>query len=136
MSKSETAPATILVVDDYPGWLARVRSMLQAVPEWKIIFEAADGQEGVRKAAELHPDIVLLDIGLPHLNGIEAAKQIRQDSPESKVIFVTTNSIPDIKTAAMETGAVAYVLKQNAATELIAAIAAALHDCPLELSAV
>ena len=134
--KGETVPARILVVDDSSPWRARVRSILQKVPEWEIIFEATDGLEAVQKAAELRPDIVLLDIGLPHLNGIEAARGIRQESPESQVIFVTTNSSPDVKRAALETGAVAYLAKQDASGELIPAIARALHDCPMELSAV
>jgi DNA-binding NarL/FixJ family response regulator len=103
---------------------------LEAVPEWKIVFEASDGAEALEKAAELLPDIVLLDIGLPRLNGIEAAKQIQQNSPDSKIIFVTCDGDRDVRKSAMETGAEGYVLKADAVRELVPAIAAALHDSP------
>ena len=133
-SEGASREIRILVAEDFLEWRIRIRSILQAVPEWKIVFEASDGAEAVEKAAELRPDIVVLDVALPRLNGIEVAKRIRQDSPESKVIFFTTNNIPGIETAALAMGAAAYVQKKNASTELIPAIALALHDCPLELT--
>jgi len=76
----------IVVADDYAEWRVRVRSMLQAQPEWEVIGEACDGVEVVQRAMELRPDIVLLDIGMPIMNGIEAAKRIRQTSPASRII--------------------------------------------------
>ena len=82
----------ILVVDDFKDWLRQVRLLLQPRPKSHVIAEASDGLEAVQKAEDLKPDLILLDIGLPKLNGIEAARQIRQRSPSSKIIFLSQNS--------------------------------------------
>jgi len=89
--------------------------------------EAADGLEAVQKASELKPDLILLDIGLPGLNGIEAAKQIRQAVPGAKILFLTLNSDPDVARVALDTNAKGYVLKADAGSELWPAIEAVLH---------
>jgi DNA-binding NarL/FixJ family response regulator len=132
-NESETASEEIhiLIAEDFLEWRIRIRSILKAVAEWKVVFEARDGTEAVEKAAELLPDIVLLDVGLPRLSGIEAAKRIRQVSPDSKIIFVTTNGDRDVREAAIEIGAEGYVLKADAERNLMPTIADALHDCPL-----
>jgi len=122
------ALARILIVDDSPGWRARVREILAAHPEWEIISEAADGQEAVREARELQPDIVVLDIGMPRLNGIEAAKMIRQKSPKSRIVFLTVNNDSEVVKAALDVGQTAYVPKANAATQLCEAVAASLRE--------
>jgi|SRR6516165_6460310 DNA-binding NarL/FixJ family response regulator len=122
------SPLRILVVDDFAEWRGRVRSMLQAQPEWQVIGEACDGLEAVQRTQELHPDIVVLDIGMPKLGGIEAAKRIRRDSPSSRIIFVTQENDADIRSAALATGAEAYLVKANAASELLPAIDAALGN--------
>src|SRR5262249_42960088 len=90
-------------------WRAQVRKILQAYPEGQV-NETCDGREAVQNA-QLHPDIVLLDIGMPILNGLEAAKKIREDTPTSKLIFLTTNSDGDLKTTSLATRAEAYLLK-------------------------
>ena len=95
----------ILIVDDFEDWRRQVHSLLQARPEWQVIAEASDGSEAVQKAEELKPDLILLDIGLPKLNGIEAARQIRQRSPSSKIIFLSQNNDLDVVQAALSTGA-------------------------------
>jgi DNA-binding NarL/FixJ family response regulator len=133
-SEGASREIRILVAEDFLDWRIRIRSILEAVPEWKIVFEASDRAEALEKAAELLPDIVLLDIGLPRLNGIEAAKQIQQNSPDSEIIFVTSDGDRDVRKSAMETGAEGYVLKADAERELVPAIAAALHDSPSALS--
>ena len=117
----------ILVADDFVPWRAQARSLLQQQPEWRII-EACDGLEAVHKAAEVRPDIVLIDIGMPILNGIEAAQKIREASPHSRIIFVTSDVDADVKAAALATGAEAYLLKARAASELLPTIAATLDE--------
>jgi DNA-binding NarL/FixJ family response regulator len=117
----------ILIADDYEGWRRQVRSLLQARPEWQVMAEAVDGPEAIQKAEELKPDLIVLDIGLPTLNGIEAARRIRQLSPNSKIIFVSLYHSPDLVQAAMSTGAVGYVRKTDALRELVLAVDAVLQ---------
>jgi len=101
--------------------------VLQAQPEWQVISEASDGLEAVEKAQGLKPDLILLDIGLPKLNGIEAARQIRQLSPSSKIIFLSQNNDLDIVRAALDTGARGYVRKADVKRELLPAMDAVLR---------
>jgi len=121
-------PVHVLVVDDVLEWRVRIRSILQQRPEWHVIGEACNGLEAVQRTEELRPDIVLLDIRMPILNGIEAAKRIRQDSPHSRIIFVTQENDAEIKVAALATGAEGYLLKANAQNQLLSIIEAALRD--------
>src|SRR5215470_11253879 len=118
----------ILVADDVVEWRVGIRSILKARPEWQVIGEAGDGMEAVQRTAELRPDIVLLDIGMPLLNGIEAAQRIRQVSPSSRIIFVTQNDGRESMTAALAAGAEGYVLKASAARDLLPAIETAMRD--------
>ena len=118
----------ILVADDYALWRDLVHSLLQAHPEWQIIGEASNGLEAIQMAKERLPDIFLLDIGMPVLNGIEAAKRIRQHSPTSKIVFATQNNDEDIKIEALTAGAHAYLSKAKAGSELLPAIEAALRE--------
>jgi hypothetical protein len=91
-SKQLSSSIRVLVVDDFENWRRQVRLVLQARPEWQVISDASDRLEAVQKAQDLKPEIILLDIGLPKLNGIEAARRIRQRSPSSKIIFLSQNS--------------------------------------------
>ena len=118
---------SILIADDSAEWRNRTRKILSTRSEWEIIAEACNGQEAVQLAGDLRPDIVLLDIGMPVLKGIEAAVIIRQACPESRIIFVTMHNDEDIRNAALESGAVGYVLKTEAAGELLRVIEAALQ---------
>jgi len=118
--------ARILVVDDFAAWRDQIRSLVETRPEWSIVGEASDGQEGIEKATEIQPDIILLDVAMPSLNGIEAAKILRQRCPRSKILFVTQDGDDDIRDAAMRLGAAAYLLKRNVGNELLDAIATAL----------
>ena len=81
----------ILVVDDFKDWLRQVRLLLQPRPKSQVIAEASDGLEAVQKAEDLKPDLILVDIGLAKLNGIEVARRIRQRSPSSKIVFLSEN---------------------------------------------
>ena len=119
----------VLVVDDFENWRRQVRSLLQARPAWQVVAEASDGSEAVQKAEDLKPDLILLDIGLPKLNGIEAAQRIRQRSPSSKIIFLSQNSNLDFVRAAVGTGAFGYVRKTDAGRELLPAVVAVLGAC-------
>ena len=121
-------PLRILIADDFAEWRIRVRSMLQARAEWEVIGEACDGLEAIQRTKELHPDIVLLDIGMPILNGIEAAQLIRQESPSSRVIFVTQENDEETRIAALATGAEGYLVKADALNELLPTVDAVLRD--------
>jgi DNA-binding NarL/FixJ family response regulator len=116
----------ILVADDHKDWRNQVRLLLQARPEWQVISEVSDGEEAVRKTEELKPDLILLDIDLPRLNGIEAARQIRQLSPDSKIVFLSMENSLDVVQGALSTGAQGYVYKARARRELLSAIDAVL----------
>jgi DNA-binding NarL/FixJ family response regulator len=105
-----------------------IASILGNVRELEIICEVSDGLEAVRKAVALKPDLVLLDIGLPTLNGIEAARQMRKLAPESKIIFVTQESSDDVVEEALSLGAWGYVVKSRAAIDLLAAVEAVILD--------
>jgi len=118
---------SVLVVDDFEPWRDEIRRILQARQEWKIVSEACDGLEAVRQATELQPDIVLIDLALPTLNGIDAANIIREKCPKSKIVFVTENTDSEIREAAIGTGASGYVVKTNIARDLLDAIAVALR---------
>jgi DNA-binding NarL/FixJ family response regulator len=117
----------ILVVDDMEPFRRFIVSTLQARPELQVIAEASDGLDAVRKARELHPDLTLLDIGLPGLNGFEAARRIRRFSPQSKILFVSQEFSADVVQEAFRLGACGYVVKMDAAAELLAAVDAVLR---------
>ena len=112
----------ILVVDDYEPWRREICSLLQRRPEFRVVAEVADGLEAVYEAHELKPDVILLDIDLPSLNGLEVANRIRQFTPNARIIFLTQNSDRDVIREAMSAGAEDYVVKTNAWAELFAAI--------------
>jgi len=117
----------VLLVDDYEPWRKQVRSIFLARPELRVVGEAADGLEAVQKAQELQPDLILLDIGLPTLNGIEAARRIRVVSPTSKILFLSGIRSRDIAAEAISTGAGGYVVKADAGSELLPAVEAVLQ---------
>jgi DNA-binding NarL/FixJ family response regulator len=111
-----------LVVDDFSSFRRRVCWMLEENPEVRLIGEAADGAEAVQKAVEFQPDLILLDSDLPKLSGIEAARQIRKVVPKSKILFVSQDSNPEVVQAAFQLGARGYVIKSDAARELLTAV--------------
>jgi DNA-binding NarL/FixJ family response regulator len=114
----------VLVVEDYEPFRRFLISTLQNRWEVRDIHEVSDGSEAVQEAQRLQPDLILLDVGLPKLNGIEAARRIRKLSPTSKIIFVTQESSPDVVQEALGLGALGYVVKAHAGSELMAAVEA------------
>ena len=122
-----TASIRVLVVDDYEPWRRFVCSTCQRFPQLRLLGEASDGLEALQKAQELQPDLIVLDIGLPHLNGIQAARRIREASPKSKILFVSENRSLDIVEEALSTGAGGYVVKSDAGNDLWLAVEAVLQ---------
>lgn len=116
----------VLVVDDLAPFRRFVCSTLTQQPELRIVGEAADGFEAVQKAQELQPDLILLDIGLPKLNGIAAASRIRRLAPTAKIIFVSQHSDVEVVQAAFSDGARGYILKADVGRELVPAVKAVL----------
>jgi DNA-binding NarL/FixJ family response regulator len=117
----------ILLVDDFESWRRFVASTLHQRGEFEILAEVSDGLVAVEKAEELLPDLILLDVGLPMLNGIEAARRILDRVPRSRILFLSENRSSDIAREALSTGASGYVLKADAARELLPAIEAVLQ---------
>jgi len=112
----------VLVVDDYQSWRDYICSLLHTKAEFRVVAELADGLEAVQRAKELQPDLILLDIGLPALDGLEVAERIRQVAPAVKIIFLTLHSDTDVVRAALSAGAQGYVLKTDAVRELFTAV--------------
>ena len=122
------ASVRILIVDDHGPWRRAISSILQQQKDLEVICEASDGIEAVEKSAALHPDVVLLDIGLPSLNGFEAARQIRKVSPGSRILFLTSHDSPDLVREALRIGALGFVIKSDAASDLLPAVSAVMRD--------
>ena len=119
-------PMRVLFVEDFVPFRKLICSTLVERPDLQIVGEASDGLEAVQKAVELKPDLVLMDIGLPSLNGIEAARRIREIVPEAKIIFLSQESSADVMQEALSVGASAYVVKVSAGTELVSALEAVI----------
>src|SRR5580700_1259690 len=117
----------VLVVEDFEPFRRFVCSRVGDTSELQVICEVSDGLEAVQKAEELHPDLILLDIGLPSLNGIEAARRIRKLSPESKILFVSQETSADAVREALRLGAHGYIVKTDARRELLEGVDAVLR---------
>jgi DNA-binding NarL/FixJ family response regulator len=122
-----TRTVRILLADDFEPWRNFVASQLQKNPEWQVICEASDGLEAVQKAKEFQPDLIVLDIGLPKLNGIDAALSIRKAAPASKILFASENRSSEVVAAALRAGGRGYVVKSDGANELLVAVEAVLQ---------
>jgi DNA-binding NarL/FixJ family response regulator len=117
----------VLVVEDFAPFRRFICSTLERRCDLKVVCEVSDGLEAVQKAEELNPDLILLDIGLPTLNGMEAARRIRKLAPESKIIFLSQETSPDVVQEALSLGALGYVVKAKAGSELLTAVEAVRH---------
>jgi DNA-binding NarL/FixJ family response regulator len=120
----ETAMFRVLVVDDFEPFRRFLCLTLKKGPGLQVVGEASDGLEAVQMAADLRPDLVVLDIGLPALNGIEVARRIRRLSPDCKILFVSQESAEDVVQEALRAGALGYVVKAHAGSDLLIAVQA------------
>lgn len=114
----------VLVVEDFEPFRQFIHSTLAKVYELQLIGEVADGLDAVGMAQKLQPDLILLDIGLPSLNGIEVARRVRKLAPESKIIFLSQESDAEVVQEALNVGAWGYIVKTRTAKDLLAAVQA------------
>lgn len=122
-----SASIRVLLVDDFEPFRRLAFSILKGRPEFKVVGEGSDGLDAVQKAHDLQPDLVLLDIGLPKLNGIEVGRRIREQSPASKILFLSQESSPEVIREALALGAQGYLLKSHARRDLLSALIAVLQ---------
>src|SRR5262249_29263607 len=120
-----TVTHRVLVVDDFEPWRDHVRSVLQPIAEWQIVGEATDGPEAVEKAATLRPDLMLLDVGLPTLSGINVAERVLAANANQRILLISENRPPP--EGALATGARGYIIKSDAAFELLPAMKAIVN---------
>jgi DNA-binding NarL/FixJ family response regulator len=112
----------ILVVDDQPSVRHAVRSMLASKGDWEVCGEASDGREAIQRTEELHPDVVIMDMSMPLLSGLEATRYIRQFFPDTQVLILTFHDFPGLGQLAREAGAQGCVLKGDSREFLIRAV--------------
>jgi len=122
----KASAVSVLVVDDFAAWRQFACTALKEIPHLAV-HEASDGVEAIEKGKKLRPNLVLLDIGLPYLNGMQVAREIGRLSPDTKIIFLTENRDNALMEEAFRAGASGYVIKSNAEKELVSAVKAALN---------
>lgn len=120
----------ILIADDHSVVRAGLRALLESRPGWEVVAEASDGREAVDKAIKLKPDVAVLDIGMPLLNGVEATRRIRSSAPATEVLILTMHESDDLVQQVVNAGARGYILKDEADRVLLAAVDAARHHKP------
>jgi len=113
----------ILLVEDFKPYRDLVTSLLAENPDLRVACEASDGLEAVEKAQQLKPDLILMDIGLPKLDGLTAARRIHELAPSTKVVFLSQETSAEVVQEALSLGAWGYIFKQRAGTDLLGAMA-------------
>ena len=121
-------PVHILLADDHEVVRKGLRALLETQPGWKVIAEATDGREAVDKAQSMHPDVAIVDIGMPSLNGLEATRQIAKKAPRTRVLVLTMHDTNPLIQQVVKAGARGYVLKSDVASDLVSAVEALTHD--------
>lgn len=114
--------ASLLIVDDHEVFRRGLRSLLEPFSDWRICGEAIDGINAVEQCRRLKPDIVVMDITMPQMNGLEATKLIKQERPATQIVIITQHDSPQISSVAMQSGASSFVTKSAVGSELVAAI--------------
>jgi len=127
LKEDGVAEFRVLLIDDFEPFRQFLARLLENKSELRIVGEESDGMEAVKRATELQPDLIVLDIGLPTIHGIEAARRIRSSSPRSKIIFVSSESSVDIVEGVMTEGASGYVVKNDAQQDFLPAVDAVLR---------
>jgi DNA-binding NarL/FixJ family response regulator len=112
----------ILLVDDHPIVRQGLKTLLEGQLGWEVVGEASDGLEALDKAASLQPDVLVLDVTMPGMNGLEACRLLRQRAPDVEILFVTQHDSPQMMREALDAGARGYVVKSNAARDLLEAV--------------
>lgn len=118
----------ILVVDNFPTWRGLIKTLLALTPEWQLVGEASNGPEAEARVRELRPDIVLLEIDLPVIDGIQLARILHAEYPETRLVFLTTENSPEMAEFALSAGALGYVLKVSVVEELLPALNAVMAN--------
>jgi DNA-binding NarL/FixJ family response regulator len=118
----------IFIADDHEVVRKGLISLLEAQPDWQVCGEAADGREAIDKAAALKPDVMILDIGMPSLNGLEATRQILKTNPNAKILILTLHDSDSVVREVLNAGARGFLLKSDAARDLVAAVEALRRD--------
>ena len=129
-----TTPVRILVADDHEVVRHGLEDLLRTQPGWEVCAHASDGREAVDKAMQTTPDVAILDISMPTLNGLEAARQIRKAVPPAKVLILTMHESERLVHEVLDTGAHGYLLKSEAGRELVAAVEAVRRNRPFLVS--
>ena len=127
LTHRETSIIRIILVEDFLPYRTLISSLFAKTPDLQVVWEASNGTEAVEKTQQLAPDLVLMDIGLPELNGLEAARRIRNLVPSAKIVFLTEQTDVDMVREAFDLGAMGYVLKRQAETDLLSALSAVLQ---------
>jgi len=125
----QLGPVRILIVDDFKDWRSAVGSILAEDADLEVVGESADGLDAVQKSGELLPDLVLLDIQLPKMNGLEAARQIRRVSPRTKILFLSSYHSLEVMREALKIGT-AFIVKADAGRDLLPIVRAVVRNEP------
>lgn len=120
----------VVIADDHDVLRSGVRSLFESHPQWTVCGEASDGEQAVALAARLHPDLIILDVTMPVMNGLQAATKIREVSPSTKIVILSMHESPYITQKALQAGADIFLSKSNAGGKLLQAVDQLFDNAP------